>query len=992
MEKLSIKQAYLNLKNEVNVNPESIKVRQRLEELRTLVHERIIENLKMVYSDYWDKSAAYERFVNNLNERTQMEKAVLNKEIWLNISIDDISNQISLAIITALSTVPDIFDVKLKSEKKEITNVGAEGVNEELKNVSESLDTPSERIEDVSKESEDISESLETPNEGTEIVSEDLGDIWENPEIPNDEEVDNGQTLNSETEAITEEYLIKNKEIIIRLVRDKASRWFSMDKSANLSKFYVELDWKEISYNRILKLFLWKHVLESHENAFRKYVMLSEKIFGEETIKKWHIKIRNEILLRKDWDELEKSEDLRKSYFVNLGSSTYKYNLLITIFWVKIWANKIFSKDVYKDLSRAIFWKHWRKILKTEKTVKRFRNEEEFPYWYQQWKQWLSDKKLVENINVSAKKEVEDDGQEESRSEDNLVKNTWRRKSKIEIERENYLKVFPCIARSMLISNPELKESWFWADNEKTWPSTFVLLYNGHEYNIREIWDNTGLYWKNTLINFNQFVDKFFWKDYAAAMRAEVAKKNKNQEIQLDSVRKDNCNWNLEKGEDVLLDENWWKVVEENVIEDKNEDEIMDDEHKEESESVDEKYSVLEKKFFALLGEKAWKKTIDFNYFINKSSIIKCFDEIVEEYVESQRELISDKLSLFMSNDYWKVIFQCKKKYPKADSSTLREKCKKLEYIEEIKTEYLLQKQTEVREKIFNYISLWADDGWFFQFCCEVIRDLEQSNLDQECYDYFIDSVENQYKKSHDNDEKWILDMIKNEEKEKKAEQEKARKDIEVQDYCKRNDIEVSEYQIIEDLSHKLKRKWVDDRWKLMKYLIKLMKRKDSLRESEFECKLDDSLIEKLDSIWISVIRTEVKECVSISEKKEENSFEWVREEKKETIIISLNEVKKDAIWEFISEASKRGIEIENISSIKKQILNLCSSENWENKFFTTIKRDSFWKPIKQKDRWFFYFGGHSWAFVAKKINNKITITDWYSHDEIDWLINWKIW
>ena len=37
---------------------------------------------------------------------------------------------------------------------------------------------------------------------------------------------------------------------------------------------------------------------------------------------------------------------------------------------------------------------------------------------------------------------------------------------------------------------------------------------------------------------------------------------------------------------------------------------------------------------------------------------------------------------------------------------------------------------------------------------CEVIRDLEQSNLDQECYDYFIDSVENQYKKSHDNDEK----------------------------------------------------------------------------------------------------------------------------------------------------------------------------------------------------------------------------------------------
>jgi hypothetical protein len=49
--------------------------------LRNLVHERIIENLKVVYSDYWDKSAAYEKFLNNLNERGQMEKVVLNKEV-----------------------------------------------------------------------------------------------------------------------------------------------------------------------------------------------------------------------------------------------------------------------------------------------------------------------------------------------------------------------------------------------------------------------------------------------------------------------------------------------------------------------------------------------------------------------------------------------------------------------------------------------------------------------------------------------------------------------------------------------------------------------------------------------------------------------------------------------------------------------------------------------------------------------------------------------
>jgi hypothetical protein len=35
-------------------------------------------------------------------------------------------------------------------------------------------------------------------------------------------------------------------------------------------------------------------------------------------LEKWRKKIRNEILLKKNWDELEKSQDLRNDYFVNV--------------------------------------------------------------------------------------------------------------------------------------------------------------------------------------------------------------------------------------------------------------------------------------------------------------------------------------------------------------------------------------------------------------------------------------------------------------------------------------------------------------------------------------------------------------------------------------------------------------------------------------------------------------------------------------------------
>jgi hypothetical protein len=81
MEKSQIELAYLDLKNEVEVNPESVNVPKKLETLRQAVHAEIIENIKSVFSDFWEKSSTYESFQNSAIESAQMEKTVLNKKL-----------------------------------------------------------------------------------------------------------------------------------------------------------------------------------------------------------------------------------------------------------------------------------------------------------------------------------------------------------------------------------------------------------------------------------------------------------------------------------------------------------------------------------------------------------------------------------------------------------------------------------------------------------------------------------------------------------------------------------------------------------------------------------------------------------------------------------------------------------------------------------------------------------------------------------------------
>ena len=73
-------------------------------------------------------------------------------------------------------------------------------------------------------------------------------------------------------------------------------------------------------------------------------------------------------------------------------------------------------------------------------------------------------------------------------------------------------------------------------------------------------------------------------------------------------------------------------------------------------------------------------------------------------------------------------------------------------------------------------------------------------------------------------------------------------------DFCEKNEITVEKYKILYELSHTLKRKVWSKPGKLMRYLLKLSKRKSALRAEEFENDMDIPIINKLASLWITVI------------------------------------------------------------------------------------------------------------------------------------------
>ncbi len=879
MEKSQIELAYLDLKNEVEVNPESVNVPKKLETLRQAVHAEIIENIKSVFSDFWEKSSTYESFQNSAIERAQMEKTVLNKKLWLNLSIEDIRNQISLAVCAVMQATPNIFDIKVWNEKKNNES------QQQSQPVRPEVEYP--KVEEPKLDQHEVEQS--------------------NSSQPQEQPV-----LNWDDKVLNEEYLQKNGDRIIRLIENKKDDWFRMSKFSDFSAFYIELEWQKISYDDIVKLFLWELAKDSHENILRVHIKVSCKIFGPETINHRLWTIKQAIIRKKDWIDLEHSELLRKSYLVDVNGVTYGYNALVSIFEVNIKRGLILSLKVYRQLSWIMFWRFW----KTNYTnnAEKCLNWDDFPYWMldQESSNKLKKgktKKTIEKKSEDIEKiedktdenvdnigiEFEDDAEDLASSEVNKIRLSKKTKEENEKEeREGRRKAICELARKKLEDHPELKDLWFWED-EKAWASSFILNYWWAELNVRDVLQLTG-WWKVRetrgwwfKMEFPRFIDCVFGKEYADNMRAEVREKKEidtpknvvideklgeNAEEKEEDKPKENVEDNIEeKKEDE--DEEILKISEESlgkngenideIIEDelpKNE-EILNDESDESQEPKDNgdidwenkehETSKYVKKFFVSLWEKTWVELDKVDYFSNEWLILNIFDKIVEEIIDSKKQDIIKKIHSLTNEDWGNIISQCKMRYVNADNGSLRDMCRKNSFIEDMETEYLLQKQTEIREKVIDYIDFW-DMSIFPSFCYDIIEKLENTDFDQECYDYYIDSVEKAYKISHDQNEKFIVNEIRNEEKQKRDEEEKIKKYNEMMDFCTKNWISVVQYEMLDDLSRTLKRKSGDKPGKLKKYLLKLIRRKDSIRSEEFEWDIDVVSIKKLSELWISVI------------------------------------------------------------------------------------------------------------------------------------------
>ena len=205
-------------------------------------------------------------------------------------------------------------------------------------------------------------------------------------------------------------------------------------------------------------------------------------------------------------------------------------------------------------------------------------------------------------------------------------------------------------------------------------------------------------------------------------MRDEVKKKKVSEVSQESNIEeKVTNNWEFDKDPDeekteivsevivenvVILEEDEasieWKNVKEESAEENNEQELnkIEDEW-DKTEKVE-----LTEKFFLLLKDRVNIEEIDSENF-NDEVILTVFDEIVEQWILEKKDNINKKLTSLTTGDWSDVISQCKKSYPNADNATLRESCKNTSFIDEIKTEYLLHKQTEVREKICDYLDWW---------------------------------------------------------------------------------------------------------------------------------------------------------------------------------------------------------------------------------------------------------------------------------------------
>ena len=785
--KPSIQKTYIELKEIVKNNPQNLLVYEKLNTLTQQVHAQIIENIKGVYWDGWEKSSTYASFQNNVNERAQMERNVLNKEVGVAISIVEINQQIAMAMMTAMTDSPNIF-------------------------TSEVLNWAN------NKKPIDASEKSQEPLNKT-----DYG-------------------INAWAQEDEYESLKMNKEVVLRLVRDKRAKWFALRKASDFTTFFVVLDWKKISYNQIAELFLWKGALNTHDNMLRVHTRLSEQLFDEESMERRYNTFKEAIKAKWDWLKLKDSVELRNDYSVIIWNEPYRYRALIAIFWVNKKSAKLLSQEVYEELSIALFWKSWKSDLEAVKKANRdneidFENEETLKELYKEQetvkaKGLTSGNVIVhEEFTVIGEKNEDDDWI----SLASLRKELYPQTDK-ETEYNNNRRMVVALALQAMDQNPELKKLWFGPYSERG-QRLFNFEYEWEHLTLRRIAELTGLYWINKRIPFPKFIEQIFWIHFVNIMREELEEEEKEKKA-FERARKD-ADELLKNQSDSAVDteikqEGWIKVVDKPV--EPSEEILM--EQKKEAEK-EERIKILTKKL-----EDAWILDSDKNW-LNQSMVLVAFDNIVEECIKLDKEAIVKKINQLITREWCSIIKQCKKKYPKADPS-LKNLCKDENFIWECKTEFLLIKQDEVRTKITKYFSDW-NISQIKNFYWGLVRGLENIDFAQECYDYIIDAVEDKYRESHQEDEKWTIDELK-------AQDEAYQNDLRekgIETYCKNNAITREQYTALRYLIRNLKRRKVGQ--DMERYLFKLKSRNESLRGEEFDNDFSDEMINALKTFWIKL-------------------------------------------------------------------------------------------------------------------------------------------
>ena len=806
------------------------------------------------------------------------------------------------------------------------------------------------------------------------------------------------------SEELIDDYklLDENKETVYRLLKEKSSTFLSLSTGADFTTFYIELKWVRIPYYTIIKYFLWDKILKSQESTLKKHVMLCKKTLPESLIEEWRNKFREEIIKSGVWFNLENSIQAKKDFYVTVDGKIYRYRAIMSVFWPIRDDVKQKTPEAYRDLSSKIFWKTWRVNLTAEMQKRNIQNQiqqtlvgEPELKFEEEKEDEIEDEKddVKDNTNESDKDNgIEDkngwnkkdwdkengNNSWEPDEEPVVKKKTQPKKSKEQVEFENNRLMIRKLAKEKLEKNPELKVLWFWPET-KEWINSFRFEYNWEDLTIRKM---AEMVWylkpkQGWLVPFKKIKELIFEKDFIEQMEKEAEEEIKIKEKEKEKERKrlveeqrlleeQKKAEELKKRQDEfkrVREENWYiEVITEASQEINTED----------AEIQLGEYAEL---FYQEMDER-WI-VIPWDLYSDKKTVLNALGVVVENYFESKKERFETVFEEYMDKELKNIISNCSRRYRKSDPA-LKDFCPSKEFVENTGTEFLIIKEEEFITRVSEYFDKEEKNLDIKTYCWAALDWLTHSNIEQDYCDYFTDKIEEIFKKSHDNDEKSIVKQLKEDER-KIKEAEKEKKNLEeAEEFCKKNNITLEEYKALVFLSNTLDRDvWDNGFDKIMKYLLKIKSRNDVLRAEEYKNEFTPEIIAALEVLHIRIQEKEVKDTSKSNGAKKKTK----KKEDKETPTVKVitqetsNLVLWDNIWDnFIVIAKTRWIVIDNAASFKKEIHNLCKSENLKNKLSLQLERENFRIPEKRWNSYYYYVNGFPWAFVGKKEWNEIHI------------------